>query len=310
MIERRKGAEAAGPVRLSPLQPLVRSEAPPIRTPAAPELRIVLPEAPAPEVDPPLLLLRPGTEPARPLGDPWPAGSARRQRTTGARPKVREGGVGRLVLVALLAFAAGVLVRDRWPGEQPPPPPPVLATSPSVAVPSPPVHACPSWWRPRRNCRAPRPPRNASAAGPSDPACLAYLNIPCRQRSPIEGYTPPADKRACDDTPVRGDAVRARQWGGWPGSFRSLRAGRSAGRRRHGRGVPGAGAGTGGVPARGGGQAHPAQPVRQPGVHQDVHRRGPGVRAHVASRTSSRCTSSGASSSTTSSRWSTCTGAT
>jgi hypothetical protein len=139
VIERRKGTEAAGPVRLSPLLPLARSEAPPILTPAAPELRVVLPEAPAPEAEPPLLLLRQGTEPARALSDPWPAGSARRQRATGARPKVREGGVGRLVLVALLAFAAGVLVRDRWPQAQPAPPPPVLATSPPVVVPSLPV---------------------------------------------------------------------------------------------------------------------------------------------------------------------------
>jgi hypothetical protein len=122
VIERRTDAGAAGPVRLSPLQPLARVDVPVIRTPVAPELSIVLPEPepPSAEPPPPALLLRNGSEPARSRADPWPTGSARRSQTTRPRPAVRTGDGRRLLLVGVLAFAAGVLVRHLWPRGQSP----------------------------------------------------------------------------------------------------------------------------------------------------------------------------------------------
>ena len=139
MIERRKGPESPGMVRLSPLQPLARVDTLSPGTPAPPQLHLVLPEAAPVPADPPLQLLRPGTEPTRTLSDPRPTGSARRVQGPAPRLAAAPTGGRRLLLVGALGFAAGVLVRDRWQAWRSPPPPVAqLAVRPGIVAPSPP----------------------------------------------------------------------------------------------------------------------------------------------------------------------------
>jgi hypothetical protein len=158
VIERRTDAGAAGPLRLSPLQPLARVEIPVIRTPVTPQLSIVLPaaEPPPPEPPPPALLIRSGSEPARPRADPWPTGSARRSHATRPAPAVRTGDGRRLLLVGVLAFAGGVLVRHLWPRGQAP------ASLPATVAPAggPPAQpAAPALATPPSTAPAPAVPR-------------------------------------------------------------------------------------------------------------------------------------------------------
>jgi hypothetical protein len=151
VIERRKAPEAPGrvpeapgKVRLSPLQPLARVDTLSLGTPAPPQLRLVLPEADPIPADPPLQLLWSGIEPARSLSDPRPTGSARRAQGPAHRepaPDVAAAPRGgrRLLLVGVIGFAAGVVVRDRWQAWRSPPPPVAqLAVAPAV-LPSPPL---------------------------------------------------------------------------------------------------------------------------------------------------------------------------
>jgi hypothetical protein len=156
VIERRTDAGAAGPVRLSPLQPLARVEIPVVRTPTAPALSIVVPEAEAPPAEPPpALLLRSGSAPARPPADPWPTGSARRSHATRPRPAVRTGDGRRLLLVGVLSFAGGALVRHLWPGGQAP-----VSLPATAAAGGPPAQpAAPALAPPPSTAPAPAAPR-------------------------------------------------------------------------------------------------------------------------------------------------------
>jgi hypothetical protein len=156
VIERRKGNENAGLVRLSPLQPLARVNTQSLAAPSPPQLHLVVPEPELPIPDPPVQLLRSGTEPARPLADPRPTGSARRGQGPSAHPGSARAGGRRLMLVGVLSFAAGVLVRDRWQAWRSPPPTVAEVELPPRVVPPPVVVEPPA---PPAAAPAPAPPR-------------------------------------------------------------------------------------------------------------------------------------------------------
>jgi hypothetical protein len=142
MIESRPGRQTGGALKLSPLTPAgpdlgARIPTPGLDTRSSLELRLTLPApvaevppAPPPAVQTPLPMLRP-SEPARPIADPWPTGSARRQdRLASHRRLAPAAGRGRALAIALGSFLAGLLVRDlvRWTWQ---------LARPATAVPAP-----------------------------------------------------------------------------------------------------------------------------------------------------------------------------
>ena len=155
VIERRTGAERPAMVRLSPLQPLPRVNTQSLEAPPPAQLQLVVPEPPPAPVDPPLVLLRPGTEPTRPLADPRPTGSARRGQGPAPHAVAPPAGRRRVLLAGVLGFAAGLLVRDRWQAWVSPPPP-VADPAPGPVVLAPPVVQPPA---PAAVTPPPAPPR-------------------------------------------------------------------------------------------------------------------------------------------------------